>query len=362
MDVSGVPASAGLRFPADLDAWRRWQRGRHAVRRVRDAVRRPAAPSSFALHVRGAGPAVLFALDAVTPTALASVLEPLAHLEDAPVAVIAPADVSARLPGAWRVERVDPGEAPAALRGVRAVVSAGHFLPVGAAAFAWARAQGWRSLVVQHGLLTPFMAPLPEGAHLLAFSERDAEYWRSGRADVTSEVVGSQLLWAASGAASGAAPGAAPEGRSSTDGPPVFLGQLHGAELPRRISAATATAFCRAHGALYRPHPAEVDRLSRWQHARWRRQGIRFAESGPLSASQGPVVSIFSTGVLEAAAAGRDAWVTCVRPPDWVREFWDRYELSVWGGSATAAPARPAVEPARAIAGAVLAIAEGGRR
>ncbi|KJL34498.1 hypothetical protein [Microbacterium azadirachtae] len=354
MGLTGVSTSAGLRFPADLEAWRRWQRSRHVVRRVRDAVRRPAAPSSFALHVRGADPAVLFALDAVTPTALASVLEPLAHLGDAPVAVIAPADVSARLPGAWRVERVDPGEAPAALRAVRAVVSAGHFLPVGGAAFAWAQARDWRYLVVQHGLLTPYMAPLPEGAHLLAFTERDADYWRSGRADVTSEVVGSQLLWAASENAGA--------GHAPADAPPVFLGQLHGAELPRRISAATATAFCRAHGALYRPHPAEVDRLSRWQHARWRRQGIRFAGPGPLSASQGPVVAIFSTGVLEAAAAGRDAWVTCVRPPDWVREFWDRYELSVWGGSATPAPVRPAVEPARAIAGAVRGITEEGRR
>lgn len=354
MGLSGVSTSAGLRFPADLDAWRLWQRSRHAVRRVRDALRRPAPPSSFALHVRGADPAVLFALDAVTPTALASVLEPLAHLGDAPAAVIAPADVSARLPGEWRVEPVDPAEAPASLRAVRAVVSAGHFLPVGRAAFAWSRARGWHYLVVQHGLLTPFMAPLPEGAHLLAFSERDADYWRSGRTDVTSEVVGSQLLWSASGNAGA--------GRALADAPPVFLGQLHGAELPRRISAATATAFCRAHGALYRPHPAEVDRLSRWQHARWRRQGICFAESGPLSASPGAVVSIFSTGVLEAAAAGRDAWVTCVRPPDWVREFWDRYELSAWGGSATPAPPRPDVEPARAIAAAVRGLTEEGRR
>ena len=38
-------------------------------------------------------------------------------------------------------------------------------------------------MVVQHGILTPFMAPLPVGAHLLAWSEADAAFWASG-ADV----------------------------------------------------------------------------------------------------------------------------------------------------------------------------------
>ncbi|MGN8026981.1 hypothetical protein [Microbacterium sp. 22242] len=357
----------GLMFPEDLAAWRRWQRGRHPARRARDLLRRPAPlAAALVLHRRAADPGVLFVLDATTPTALASVLEPLAHLGDAPAAVLAPGDVSARLPGEWTTEVVDPAAVPASLRSVRAVVSAGHFLPAGQVAFGWSQELGARYVVVQHGLLTPFMAPLPERAHLLAFSDRDAEFWRSGRADVTSESVGSQLLWRAAGSAvagSGAGggparPDARGDGRSDA---PVFLGQLHGAELPRRISAATATAFCREHGALYRPHPAETDRVSRAQHALWRRRGIRFAEPGPLSATAGPVVSIFSTGVLEAAASGRDAWVTCVHPPDWVSEFWDRYGLAAWGDAPTAAPERAAVEPARAIAGAVLALAEGGR-
>ncbi|WP_298745153.1 RNA-binding protein [uncultured Microbacterium sp.] len=344
----------GLRFPADLSAWQRWQRGRHVVRRVRDVLRATAAPGPLVLHrpAQGQDPLVLFALDATTPTAIASVLEPLAHLEHVPVGVLASADVSARLPGAWRVDRGDPGTAPATLRGVRAVVSAGHFLPVGDAAFRWAQAHGWRYVVVQHGLLTPFMPPLPPAAHLLAFTERDAAFWASGRADVTHEVVGSQLLWRAAQHGSAA---------KASSVPPVFLGQLHGAELSRRTSAATALTFCRETGALYRPHPAESDRLSRWQHARWQRRGIRFDAPGPLNASSGPVVSIFSTGVLEAAASGRDAWVTCVRPPDWVRAFWERYELSPWGQSATAHPTRPAIEPARAIADAVVALASAPR-
>lgn len=341
----------GLRFPEDLAAWQRWQRDRHMLRRVRDLVRRPAPSTALRLHQRSADPVVLFVLDATTPTALASVIEPLTHLGDAPVAVLAPADVSDHLPGSWSTTAVADGEAaPRELRSIRAVVSAGHFLPVGNRAYGWARQLGARHIVVQHGLLTPFMAPLAEGSHVLAFSQEDADFWRSGRLDITSQTVGSQLLWKARNAG---------PVMDRPDGPPIFLGQLHGAELPRRISAATATSFCRETGALYRPHPAEVDRVSRWQHARWQRSGVRFAPPGPLAASSGSVVSIFSTGVLEAAASGRDAWVTCVRPPAWVREFWQRYGLSEWGSAPTPPPARPALEPAQAIADAVLALAEG---
>ncbi|MGB4135983.1 MAG: RNA-binding protein, partial [Microbacterium sp.] len=255
----------------------------------------------------------------------------------------------------------DAASAPAVLRGVRAVVSAGHFLPVGNAAYRWSRAVGATYVVVQHGLLTPFMPPLAPGAHLLAFSSADAEFWRSGRGDVTTAVVGSQLLWNA--AHPGDAPDLVPPVARPAAGEetPVFLGQLHGAELPRRISAATATAFCRAYGAEYRPHPAETDRVSRLQHALWRRRGIRFAPPGPLLTERRPVVSIFSTGVLEAAAAGIPSWVTCVRPPAWVQEFWERYDLRLWGGDPTPAPDQPAAEPAAAVAASVLAIAGGGR-
>lgn len=344
----------GLIFPDDLVAWQKWQQRRHVLRRARDLVRRE-SPTRVVLHRRADEPLVLFALDATTPTALASVLEPLAHLHDAPVGVIAPDDVSERLPGEWTTEvLMDGDELPSALRGVRAVVSAGHFLPVGHAAYRWSQQIDAAYVVVQHGLLTPFVPPLAGGAHLLAFSDADTEFWRSGRADITAQSIGSQLLW-------NAAHRTPQTGSLSLSKRPVFLGQLHGAELSRRTSVATATAFCRDNDALYRPHPAEVDRLSRWQHARWRSRGIRFADSAPLALSSAPVVSIFSTGVLEAAAAGRDAWVTCVRPPDWVREFWQRYELAEWGQRPTAPPAQPLVEPAAAIADAVLEIA-GGRR
>jgi hypothetical protein len=185
------------------------------------------------------------------------------------------------------------------------------------------------------------MAPLPSGAHLLAFSAQDADFWRSGRTDVTTEVIGSELLWNAAHRPRPAV------GDATT---PVFLGQLHGAELPRAISGGTAFAFCRDGAARYRPHPAETDRLSRWQHEIWRRRGIRFAAPGGLLDEPRPVVSIFSTGVLEAAAAGIPAWVTCVRPPAWVQEFWERYGLRPWGGAPTPPPPQPDIEPARAIA------------
>jgi hypothetical protein len=82
----------------------------------------------------------------------------------------------------------------------------------------------------------------------------------------------------------------------------------------------------------------------------WRRRGVRFAKPGALLDQRRPIVSIFSTGVLEAAAAGVASWVTCERPPTWVREFWDRYELSMWGSRPTPSPVLPDMEPAQAIA------------
>ena len=63
-----------------------------------------------------------------------------------------------------------------------------------------------------------------------------------------------------------------------------------------------------------------------------------------------PVVSVFSTGVLEAATVGLPAWVHLPDPPPWVVEFWGRYGLSPWGGAPTAPPARPEMEPSRAVA------------
>ncbi|KQQ05643.1 MULTISPECIES: hypothetical protein [unclassified Rathayibacter] len=341
----------GLNHPEDLDAWRRWQRGRDPLRAARARLR-PSTPARLVLHVRGAEPSILLAVEASTASAVASTAASLAHVGDHSVAVLAPADVTRLLPGEWTTVPLDEGApAPAGLRSLRAVVGTGHYLPVGATAHCWAERLGARFLVVQHGLLTPFAPPLPPRATLLAFSAADADFWRSGRSDVTTAVVGSQLLWSA----------AQHPRPVDQEARPLFLGQLHGAELPRRIAAATAARFCRETGADYRPHPAEVDRRSRWQHAAWRRGGIGVLVGGDLAAQARPVASVFSTGVLEAAAAGTPAWVTCVDPPAWVREFWSRYGLSRWGEAPpTPAPAVPPVEPAAAVAAEALSIAERG--
>lgn len=329
-----------LTFPSDLDAWRRWQNSRNRLRRARDLVRRPAPPTLW-LASNGPEPALLVVVDSTTPSSVAAFTEPLRHLADAPVAVLALADVSAHLPGEWTARALDGLEPPHELGAVRTVFAAGHFLPAGVTAHAWARALGARFVVAQHGLLTTWAPPLPEEAHLMAFSDADAHYWTSGRTDLTHEVVGSQLFWRARQR------DLLPDSAAR----PLFLGQLHGAELPRRASARSARHFCVATGATYRPHPSETDRLSRLQHAQWRRQGIEFDTSGiSLSENRRPVASIFSTGVLEAAAAGIPSWVSAVRPPAWVVDCWERYDMSEWGGAPTPSPNVPDLEPARAVA------------
>ena len=73
----------------------------------------------------------------------------------------------------------------------------------------------------------------------------------------------------------------------------------------------------------------------------------------PLSKLDDPIVSVFSTGVLEAAARGIPAWVTCTDPPEWLREFWSRYDMRPWGGAPTPAPTMSDREPALAVADVV---------
>ena len=85
--------------------------------------------------------------------------------------------------------------------------------------------------------------------------------------------------------------------------------------------------------------------------AAYERAGIAVDRSGtPLVDLVAPMVSVFSTGVLEAAAQGRDAWVDFPRPPAWLGEFWERYGMHRLGSDPTPAPARFEDEPARRIA------------
>ena len=124
-----------------------------------------------------------------------------------------------------------------------------------------------------------------------------------------------------------------------------------GPSCPTALLVRAAEEVCRTPGAVYRPHPSERDRRSRALHARWEAEGIRIDRSGtPLRELAAPVVSVFSTGVVEAAAAGLPAWVHCPDAPPWLEAFWERYDLARWGGPPTASPERPDVEPSRAVA------------
>ena len=86
-------------------------------------------------------------------------------------------------------------------------------------------------------------------------------------------------------------------------------------------------------------------------HKLWEKEGIRIDRSGtPLNEVPNPVVSIFSTGVLEAAIRGIPAWVYHPAPPAWLVEFWDRYGMNQWGQEPTPPPVQPKKEPAQRIA------------
>ena len=246
----------GLAHPEDLAAWQRWQDRQHPLRSVKARLR-PPGPATGVLTAGGPAPTVLVAIDSTSPSNLAALLAPVAHLDPARVVVLSPGDVRSLLPdGRWTTRDWSTGEP---LPEVGAVLSAGHYLALGAASYELARGRDVPFVVPQHGALTPMAPPLPRGAVLCAWSEEDAGFWRSGRTEITSHVVGSELLWQAgrAGHAAGFDPTAAP----------TYLGQLHGAELPRRDLAAAARDFCRTTGATYRPHPSERDRASRRIHA-----------------------------------------------------------------------------------------------
>ncbi|WP_315130666.1 hypothetical protein [uncultured Actinomyces sp.] len=350
-----------LLFPQRLAPWRAWEGSHHRLRRARAAV---AAAWGRVLHggaggpeaviaSRGGAPRVAVVVDAPTSSQQAALIAPLAHLRD--VVVVCPPEVLALLDGpdgaggtearpapGWDVVPLSAAGVAERLDSVTDVLAVGHYLPLGAGAYRWAQSHGARFVVVQHGILTPFMAPLPVGAHLLAWSEADAAFWASGRRDVSHEVVASQLLWRAA---------QEPPADAGSDAAPTFLGQLHGVELGRAYMTATSHDFCRATGALYRPHPAERDRLSRWTHAAWEREGITIDRSGtPLVETRSPVVSVFSTGVLEAAARGLAAWVHAPGAPDWLSALHARYSMSPWGASPTPPPPATGQEPARTVA------------
>ena len=362
-----------LKYPLDLDAWQAWQRRQKKLKWAKyklnsllaSARSRTVAeePVHGLLYTRGTKPQVLIVMDSFSPTNRNAILEPLKHLDAVDVALWVPEDASEYLDGQyaserysrkdWSEQEISGDELMRLLPDIRIVLSAAQFLGRGAAAYEYARAIGAEYWMVQHGLLVPQAPPLPVGCTLLAFSEADAEFWASGRRDVTTHAVGSQLLYLAAQKAAGA------EVQKQNDLEPIFLGQMHGAELPRASFAYASHSFLKKFGGSYRPHPSEKDRLSVLTHQLWEKEGIRIDRSGtPLNEVPNPVVSIFSTGVLEAAIRGIPAWVYHPAPPAWLVEFWDRYGMNQWGQEPTPAPVQPKKEPAQRIAELMIEILE----
>lgn len=336
----------GLNHPADLVAWRRWHESRHPVRRMARAAKarvRPPVPATADILSPGPDADLLVAVEATHASVSQAVVAPLAHLDPARTTLVVPVGWQPPEPYAGHTRRTAELGELASLAGHRAVLAAGHYTEIGAAAFALAEEHDLAYLVSQHGALTPYAPPLPRAARLLAWTEADGAFWTAGRQDVEVSVTGSQLLWKA-------ALGPDTSARAST-GPLTYLGQGHAAEISRARLARAALATCREHGAVYRPHPSERDVTSRAVLAAYARAGITVDMSGvPLVDLEAPIVSVFSTGVLEAAARGRDAWVDFPRPPAWLSEFWERYAMHRLGTLPTPAPERPAQEPARRIA------------
>ena len=335
-----------------LDEWHAWQwRQQPALRRkwreLRYRADLEAVPSVVTLwNAQAPRPTVLFALDSTSPSHLAAVVEPLKLLisSGVPVALVGkpPADAP------WGVVA-----GPDDLKDLtlHAVVSVGSHLAGGAYVRALARRREVPHLVVQHGALTPFSPPPEDGDIVLAWSESDAQMWIAGRSGVDSRTVGSQMLWMASQQRNDAS---RPD-HISMPREIVFLGQLHGAELPRRTTLESVKQLRQETSLTYRPHPAENDLLSRVQHRRWRLRGVEVDSSAsPLPKIGVPVVAHFSTGLLEAAVSGAAAFGYCAQAPAWVQGFWERYGIAEWGsGEETLIPI-PSREPAEAIVARLL--------
>lgn len=334
----------------DLHEWRRWSDSQRRAERGMRRLKNTARPSSFSGGLAARlylpdDPRVLVVLDKSTPSHDHAIREPLRFLDPSTTACLAPTGIE--IPAAYAGEDLDFTTADMLPKTIRAVASLGAYLPLSEQIQTWALERDVPFFLVQHGLLTPWSPPASTGARVLAWCDADAEVWTHRRPDVTVDVVGSELLWQAA---------AAPT-LDVVDERPVILGQLHGTELARREALATYVRFAREVESDYRPHPNEKDLVSRALHRVMRQRGVTFETSGlPLVEMRRPVVSIFSTGTLEAATRGLPAWVTHPHPPTWVRDCWARYDLAQWGGPPTTAWQQPKVQPAAAVAAALEAV------
>lgn len=402
---------AGLVHPESIELWRDWARSRGGMPRrrgsVADAVRTLRGTRGrddhweeprWVLHSREGETSarVVIGLEDASPRSRAALLAFLPYLRVG-VDVVAPRGLIApELDGpAWR-RRAFESARDAVPSDAAAVITAGQGGPTGSALHSVAERRGLQSFVVQTDVLTPYAAPLPAEATLLAWTADDADFWRSGREDLTLLPVGSQRLWqlghhsgegdvteasaepgaagtadetaaeAADEAAAGAAEHTASEpadGAAERTGPsavpsPVVLGQLSRIELPSRLAARAASTFCRDGAARYLPEAGETGRLARAQHRLWERRGIEVLDAGtdPLTL-RAPVVSILASEILEVAARGGEAWVHAPGAPGWVHEFWHRYGMRRHG-TPTPAPVLPEEEPAARIARELDAVVE----
>lgn len=339
----------GLRIPTDIDRWHAWQRRQSPVRQLTARMRDRAREVEHALTVVRSNPDadICVVVDATHASVAGAILSPLQRLPPERVVLVLDGGVELDVEGP-RVQS-DVASLGRHLRGVRAVLSGGHYTTAGAATLR--ATPGASHFVAQHGALTPFAPPLPADSTVLAWSHVDGAFWQSGRTDVDIAVIGSQLLWRAAGEE--APPPAERDGVTRL----TFLGQGHAAEVPRARMLEASLRFCRSHDAVYRPHPSERDRLSRLALRAYELAGIDVRTGPSLADLQSPVVSVFSTGILEAAARGRDSWAHFPRPPVWLGEFWERYGMQRYGTSPTPAPPRAEVEPASSAATLLLSAA-----
>lgn len=301
---------------------------------------RPEVRPSAHLLLPADEPDVLVVIDVWSPSCRFAIGAPLEHLDPRRTAVLTSVPAAIRDLGPDKHD-TEFGSLDQLPHSIRAIVTLGAYNDLAGRVEPWAQRHDASYFVVQHGLLTPWAPPLNDGAHLLAWSEEDGDYWTAGRTGVSWRTVGSQMLWDASRQPS------APV----LDEHPVLLGQLHGTELPRSQKQRLYIDFTRRTGAEYRPHPNEADVLSRLQHRVMRAAGVHFVSArGPITEMGRPVVSIFSTGTLEAAHHGLPAWVHHPSPPAWLSSFWNRYGLSPYGSAPTSPISLPSTEPARTIA------------
>ncbi len=319
----------GLAFPTDLAAWTRWQNSRRRLSRFAGRLRAPGGRARSSLPLFATGPDdadVIVAFDTVNPSTVRTFHDVVDRLQGAgaTVTVVDSGDTRLRhsVTGEARVVTAEDVSAGA-------VIGIGHYAATGSALWRLSRRRNSRFFVLQHGLLTPFAPPLPHGARLLAWSSDDAAFWTADRSDAHATAVGSHML--SSARAESTASSAAPD----TDRP-LFLGQMHGAELSWSVKIRSALEFCRDTGALYRPHPSETSQLSHAAHSALRVAGVEIDTSpSPLSEWNGPVVGMFSTGLLEAAVAGQRTFGYAAPAPQWVEEFWTRYQIGRWPDSPT---------------------------